>query len=108
MNDNPYDSPRSDPFAVPPGAPSPRPGSGLAIAGFVIGLLELLGWCLPLVGVPLGITGLVLSCKGLGSDQRGLAIAGIVLNTIGLLLALANAAVGAYLVMSGKHPLFKP
>ncbi len=105
MSTNPYDSPRSDPFSSSQGGSSPRPGSGLAIAGFVIGLAELVGWCLPLVGLPLGITGLVLSCKGLGSANRGLAIAGIALNSIGLLLTLANAAFGAYLAATGQHPL---
>jgi hypothetical protein len=62
---------------------------------------------LPLIGLPLGIVGLVLSCKGLRSDQRRLAIAGTVLNSICLLLTLANSAVGAYLAVTGQHALFQ-
>jgi hypothetical protein len=89
--------------------PSPRrrqpDNSGAAIAGMVLGILAMLAWCLPIVGLPISIVGLVMSSRGKGSSNGGLAIAGLVMNIIGLALALANAGLGAYLAVSGKHPL---
>lgn len=76
--------------------------SGKATAGFVLGCVAILAWCLPIVGLPLTITGLVLSVKGLTSAKRGQAIAGVILNSIGLLLSLVNAAIGAYMGMHGQ------
>lgn len=87
------------------GAQPPTQGNGLAIAGFVLGLVGLAAWCCPIVGLGTSITGLVLSAKGLPSGQRALAIAGLVLNTIVLLLSLGNAVWGAYLAASGQNPL---
>jgi hypothetical protein len=98
---NPYQSPQS-PLSPPPASS----GQGLAIAGFVLGLFGLVAWCLPLFGLPINIVGLILSAKGRRSSQRGLALAGIVLCSIGLGLALVNAALGAYLAASGR--LFQP
>jgi biopolymer transport protein ExbB/TolQ len=80
---------------------------GTAIASLVLGILSLVGWCLPLIGLPMTIVGLVLGFKSLGSQNRGMAIAGIVLNILGLLLSVVNAAFGAYLGVTGQHPLFK-
>jgi hypothetical protein len=36
-----------------------------------------------------------------------MATAGIVLNIIGLLLSVVNAAIGVYLGATGQHPLFR-
>lgn len=97
--ENPYRTPQFT-------APSSRSGgSGLAIAGFILGLLSLLAWCIPLFGLPITVVGLVLSIKGRKSEYSGLAIAGIVLNAIGLALTLVNGALGAYLAATGQHGL---
>lgn len=80
----------------------------MAIAGFVLGLLGLAAWCCPLAGLPVNIVGLILPIKGLPSQQRTLAIAGIVLCAIGLVLTVVNMAIGAYLAATGQHPLFQP
>ena len=42
---------------------------------------------------------------GMKSSGRGMAIAGVVLNIIGLIAGIANAAFGAYLAATGQHPL---
>jgi uncharacterized membrane protein YphA (DoxX/SURF4 family) len=80
---------------------------GKAIASLVLGILGLLGWCLPIVGLPMTITGLVLGIKGHSSRNQGMAVAGIVLNIIGLVLSVVNAGIGAYLGATGQHPLLR-
>ena len=80
-------------------------GGGKAIASLVLGILGLFGWCIPLVGLPMTITGLVLGIKDLNSRSRGMAIAGVVLCVVGLSLSVGNAALGAYLGATGHHPL---
>lgn len=69
--------------------------SGLAIAGFVLGLLSVV-FCwtfifdfLPaLVGIGLSIGGLVATGKNKARTGHGLAIAGLILAIIGLILAI--------------------
>ena len=85
---------------VPYQTPPLKDDSGKAIAGFVLGLVGMLGWCIPLCGLPLTIVGLILSIKGLKSRQRGMAIAGVILCSIGIVLSLVNAGFGAY---QGAH-----
>lgn len=89
---NPYQSPRGC-------AAAEQPGSGGATAGFVLGLLSLVAWILPIAGFPVSGIGLYMSIKGRNSPQGGLAIAGIVLNSIGLLLSFINSALGVYLAV---------
>jgi len=81
--------------------------AGKAVASLVLGCIGLIGWCLPIFGVPITITGLVLGIKGINSRYHGQAIAGITLSVIGLMLSVANAAIGAYQVATGQHPLFQ-
>ena len=84
-----------------------RAGSnGMGVAGFVTGLLSLLGgWLIPLVGVVLGILGVVLGAMGRSRGRRehaptGLATAGIVLGAIGLVVAVAIWIAAAALLAS--------
>ena len=56
--------PPPSPFPQPPIAPSPKPSSGLAVAGFVLGIVSCVLACLWYVSVPAGIVGLVLSIMG--------------------------------------------
>lgn len=85
---------------VPPTVPSRS--NGLAIAGFVLGLLALLGSWIPFVNIlaiVLGVVGLVLAIIGLSTSKRkgsgkGLAIAGLVMSLLGILFAIVvNVAV---------------
>ena len=94
----------NEPLNAPPNAPFPAPTPAgnnndrtMAIASLVLGVLNLCAWFLPICGVPLGITGLVLGYFGQRSvAQRTLAIIGMVLSGIGLLLACGNGAWGAW------------
>lgn len=91
---NPYQSPETLDSSL-----RPKP-SGQATASLILGILALFGWCLPILGLPISITGLVLGIKNLEAANRGAAIAGIVMNLIGLVLSLINAAIGAYWAVS--------
>ena len=78
----------------PPPPYGPPPTNGLAIGGFVCGLLGfVLAW-VPFVGFALSIVGLVLSVPGMGRARKvgagtGLAVSGLVLSIIGLLAGVA-------------------
>jgi len=85
--------------------PENMTGGGKAIASLVLGIIGMLAWCIPLFGLPITLTGLILGIKDLGSRNRGMAIAGVVLCSIGLLLTLINGIYGAYLGATGQHPL---
>lgn len=85
----------------PPAAAPPPAKSGKAIAGLVLGICSLILWCLPILGLPAAIVGLVLSIKS-KPDGGGMATAGVVLNIIGIVLSLGNAAFGIYLSVTGQ------
>lgn len=77
-------------------------GGGLALASMVLGIIGLVAWFLPMFGLPISINGLILGVFALKSKNSGKATAGIVLSVIGLVLATANAAIGAYLGFTGQ------
>ena len=86
------------PMPAAPAAPGNR--KGFAIAGLVIGVINLCTWIIPICGGPVAIVGIILSALGLKSS-KGMAIAGIILSGLGLLLVIGNAVVGAIMGSSG-------
>lgn len=74
---------------------------GLAIASLVLGIISLGAWFLPICGLPVSITGLILGIVGRNSSKSGMATAGIVMTIIGLVLGIINAAIGAYMGIQG-------
>jgi uncharacterized membrane protein len=79
-----------------------------AIASFVLGIVSLIAWCIPICGAPVTLVGIVLGVRGLQStSQRAMAIVGIILCSLGLIATLVNAAIGAYLGATGQHPLLQ-
>jgi hypothetical protein len=84
------------------GGPVEAPGGGKAIASLILGLAGLLFWILPILGLPVTIVGLVLGIKATNSARKGMATAGVVLCIIGLVLSVMNAAIGAYLGVTGQ------
>lgn len=90
-------------MGTPPQAPPPPPPGGgfpqqqghpgIAIAGFVIGLIGLLTFWIPYVGAVVSIIGLILSVFGMRAANernapKGLAIAGLVCAILGVLLGV--------------------
>ena len=66
----------------------PEGHTGLAIAGFVLGIIGICSCCVPIISIPLGIIGLILSILGIKSRYQGLAIAGVVLSSISIVLGI--------------------
>ncbi|MEI7750035.1 MAG: DUF4190 domain-containing protein [Candidatus Moraniibacteriota bacterium] len=79
--------------------------NGKATTGLVLGIIGLVGWFIPIIGLPITIIGLVFSIKGLKSLKHGVAITGIVLCSIGLLLTIVNASIGAYTGATGQNSI---
>jgi len=89
------------PYASMPTGTTQAPRNGIGTTGFVLGLIGLIFSPIPLIGViawPLVIIGLVLSLVGLSrarsgvATNKGIAIAGLVLSTLGLIVCILWAA----------------
>ena len=90
-----------------PGAPTPAPtqgSNGLAVAGFVLGILGFLGSFIPIVNIGaivLALIGAVLAAVGLARSKsvragKGLAVAGLVLSVLAVIIAIIiDVAVGS-------------
>ena len=102
MSSNPYRAPVG---SVRAQSKTTREGGGKAVASLILGLVSIITWLIPIVGLPTTIAGVVLGMKGMQSDRKGIAIAGVVLSGIFLVLAALNMALGAYLGATGQHPL---
>jgi len=89
----------------PPGMPPQDNPTGKATAGMVLGIIGLIFWCVPILGLPITITGMVLSKLGMRSTNRGQALAGMIMSIIGLFFSIVNGAWGAYLAATGRNPL---
>ncbi len=69
----------------------PETGSGMAVAGLVMGILCVILFLATPCGVIFGILGLVFSIQGRRSlSRRSLATAGLVLSIIGLVMTAIN------------------
>lgn len=64
--------------------------------------LGMLAWLSPMFGVAIALIGLVLGIVGWGSSRRSMAIAGIVTSLIGLVLQLLSSTLGANLAATGR------
>jgi len=95
---NPYQTPTQ--YGTPGYGLRPR-SDGRATASLVLGIIGLLLWCCPLAGVPLCAVGLALGVIAAKSESRSVAVAGIVLNSIGLVLSLINGLIGALMAVAG-------
>jgi hypothetical protein len=58
------------------------------VTSLVLGLINLLTWCIPICGGPLAIAGLIFGFLGLKTSKRGIALAGIILNAIAIILSI--------------------
>ena len=88
-------------YNVPVAAPDPLAWQAMLATG--LGAFGLIAWFIPLCGFPVTIAALVFGYLGLRSPTRKTwAIVGIVLAIIGLVLTIANSAIGAYMGFTGK------
>lgn len=72
-----------------------REGGGKAIASLILGLIGIPAWCFPLIGLPIGLIGLILGITGLKSENRVMAILGIILSGNCLVASIIKAALMA-------------
>jgi hypothetical protein len=67
-----------------------------SMVGFILGLASIILCLTPLFGFPITITGLVYSIKEMKGEKRSFAIAGLVLNTIFLILTISIFSLSYY------------
>lgn len=81
-------------------------GVGGSVAAMVLGIIGLVAWCIPLIGFPVNLIGFILGVVNVKqAEGRGMAIAGIVTSTIGLILTVINAILGAIIGMAWQQQL---
>ncbi len=92
-------------YGMPSQQPTVVPGKGLGIAGMVLGIVGLVFFCIPYIGFPCSVIGLVLS--GVSSSKakksgmkNGMATAGIVLSVIALAIDVLGVTALAGLASS--------
>ncbi len=84
--------------------PQSEPGSGMAIAGLILGIIGVVTFFVFYLSIPVSIIGIVLSALGRRSNSRRmLAIWGLVLSIIGLLLAVGFILFFVLLAISTSH-----
>lgn len=85
---------------MPPGYAQPDQNGGFAIAGLILGIVSIPAAFIAICGFVLGIAGIVMSALGRRSvSRRTMATVGLVLSIIAVVLAVANWAVGFYLLL---------
>jgi hypothetical protein len=89
--------------APPPGPPPPAGPSGHAIASLILGVLSwIMCMIIPIVGMALSITGLVLAKQDLKKIERGESPeAGKTLSQIGYWVSLSNVIVSGIACLLG-------
>ena len=81
-------NPQMNPQMNPQWNNKPVPNNGKTTAGFVLALVSLITWIIPLFGLPTSIIGLVLSINGRKESNSGMALAGIITSLVGICFAI--------------------
>ena len=76
--------------------------NGKATASLVLGIISLVAWLIPLFGYPVSIVGLVMGFYGIKSEKKSFGTTGLILSIIGLVICVANSAIGAYMGATGQ------
>ena len=92
-------NPQMNPQMNPQWNNRPVPNNGKTTAGFVLALVSLITWIIPLFGLPTSIIGLVLSINGRKESNSGMALAGIIISIIALIFTICNSLAGALLAV---------
>jgi hypothetical protein len=80
---------------------STQAGGGKAVTSLALGIVGMLAWLLPIIGLPVAITG-GFGVRSLNSVNKGMAFAGLTLSIIGIVLSIINASIGAYMGATGQ------
>lgn len=82
-------------YGAGPAGWAPAPNNGLGTAAMVIGIISVVGFCLYGVNIILGILALIFGIIGLGrakrgeATNRGMALAGVILGSVGIVVGAA-------------------
>ena len=71
----------------------------------VFGILSLVFWLFPIMGLPFSLVGLILGIQDI-EKKKPFAKGALICSIIGLCLSIANAAIGAYMGATGQLNLF--
>lgn len=74
-----------------------------ATISLIIGLIGIVTWVLPIVGLPLAIVGIVFARKGMNSNKKRIAQIGLILCILSFFATFANASIGVYQASVGKN-----
>jgi zinc-ribbon domain len=77
---------------TPPAAPQNKDGK--ATAAMVLGIISLIAWLIPLVGIPVTVLALVFGIRHRHAVNHGQAVAGIVMGSISIPLILFSIYIG--------------
>jgi hypothetical protein len=69
--------------------------------GYYVGIVSLIAWIIPLIGVPVSIIGLYLGNREIKRGENPLIRKGIMFSAIGLILSIINGAAGIFLNATG-------
>lgn len=110
---DPYANPYSDPYGRPASGPDPRAtaygtpvpptkADGYALTGLILGIVSGVCCCVPFIGLPCAILGIIFSAKGLQSTERkAMAVIGLILSII---FVFCNGATGYSAIVGLAHP----
>lgn len=70
-----------------------------------IGIVLLVLWIVPVIGLALAVAGLALGLVGYSNLKDDMARAGLFLNCLGFSMSLLNLTVSLYLLLSGEVDL---
>lgn len=83
-----------------PGMGSEEPKKGFAIAALILGIVGLVAWCLPILGYPVGIAGIILGILGIKkSGMKGMSITGLILSCVCILASIVNSIAGVAMAL---------
>ena len=92
-------APAQDPYAHPYAAPpAPTKADGHALAGLILSIVSAVCCCLPFIGLPCAILGIIFAAKGLKSQSRHtMAMIALIL---GIIFAVCNAVALVSLILA--------
>jgi len=69
----------------------------------ILGIIGLVVWFFPIIGLPVSTVGLTFGLRGFDAPKKWMAIAGIVLCVVGISFSSVNAGIGCYMGATGQH-----
>lgn len=80
---------------------------GKALTSFILGLVSIVAWFIPIIGAPVTIVGLVMGILGRKSSRKKMAIAGIILCSVFLVVTVVNGVIGAIMAVETMNEILK-